>query len=182
MPDFPDCDEWLAGKALFSSGGTPRACSKSDGVDWELQNESQKHANRAMTKPMVARRKPHREFFRIAMDASQAGQAAWSPVTGHEGMIEEQILADNLDTTARTGSRTRLARWQPGAAIAAPVIHDFHEEVFIVAGDLVVGCDAKGRGGEKFDAYTFACRPPQVWHGPFTSVGGCVMLEFQYYD
>ena len=66
--------------------------------------------------------------------------------------------------------------------MSVPVIHDFNEEVFIVSGDLVVGCDAQGQGGERFDAYTFACRPPQVWHGPFISIGGCVMLEFQYYD
>jgi len=129
-----------------------------------------------------ARRKPHREFFRIAIDASQAGESGWSPVAGFEGAIDERILADNLDPVARTGSRTRLARWQPGALIAQPVIHDFNEEVFIVAGDLVVGCDSQGRGGERFDAYTFACRPPAVLHGPFTSVGGCLMLEFQYYD
>ena len=52
----------------------------------------------------------------------------------------------------------------------------------IVEGDLVVGCDAQGNGGERFDAYTFACRPPGALHGPFVSRGGCVMLEFQYYD
>ena len=127
-------------------------------------------------------RKPHREFLRIAEGARQTGGAAWVPVPGYVGQIDEQVLADNLDTATRTGSRTRLARWLPGATIAAPVIHDFNAEVFIVSGDLVVGCDAKGQGGERFDAYTFACRPPQVWHGPFTSIGGCVMLEFQYYD
>ena len=134
-----------------------------------------------MDKPLL-QRKPHREFFRIVEGAMRTGGAAWVPVPGHVGWIDEQILADNLDAATRTGSRTRLARWQPGATIAAPVIHDFNEEVFIVSGDLVVGCDAYGQGGERFDAYTFACRPPQVWHGPFTSIGGCVMLEFQYYD
>jgi len=134
-----------------------------------------------MQKP-VLKGKPHREFFRIAEGFAQNGGTAWVAVPGFVGRIEEQILADNLDPATRTGSRTRLARWQPGASMAAPVIHDFNEEVFIVSGDLVVGCDAQGQGGERFDAYTFACRPPQVWHGPFTSIGGCVMLEFQYYD
>jgi len=125
--------------------------------------------------------KPHREFFRVALDAASGAAGGWAPVPGYEGQIEELILADNLDAASRTGSCTRLARWQAGALIAEPVIHDFHEEVLVVEGDLVVGCDAQGRGGERFDAYTFACRPPGVRHGPFTSRGGCVMLEFQYY-
>ena len=124
----------------------------------------------------TARTKPHREFFRIALDPSQAGDCSWTPVPGFEGAIDEMILADDLDPTARTGSRTRLARWQPGALLPEPVVHDFHEEVFVVSGDLIVGCDAQGRGGERFDACTFACRPPGVLHGPFTSRGGCVML------
>jgi hypothetical protein len=126
--------------------------------------------------------KPHREFFRVMLDVADHGGNAWTAVPGTDGLIDELILADNLDPETRRGSRTRLARWHPGALIAAPVIHDFHEEVFIVEGDLVVGCDSQGRGGERFDAYTFACRPPAVWHGPFISRGGCVMLEFQYYD
>ena len=79
-----------------------------------------------MAKPVV-QRKPHREFFRIAEGAAQTGGAAWVPVPGYAGWIDEQILADNLDTATRTGSRTRLARWQPGATVAAPVIHDFNE-------------------------------------------------------
>ena len=127
------------------------------------------------------RQKPHREFFRITLAAVEASGLTWSPVPGFEGAIDELVLADNFDPQARTGSRTRLARWRPGALMAQPVIHDFHEEVFIVEGDFVVGCDAEGQGGERFDAYTFACRPPKVWHGPFTSRGGCVLLEFQYY-
>ncbi len=130
----------------------------------------------------TAKRKPHREFFRIALDAAQSAGLAWSPVPGYKGAIDELILTDNFDPEARTGSRTRLARWRPGALMPQPVIHEFHEEVFIVEGDFVVGCDAKGGGGERFDAYTFACRPPAVWHGPFTSIGGCVLLEFQYFE
>ncbi|MBL8384326.1 MAG: cupin domain-containing protein [Burkholderiales bacterium] len=128
----------------------------------------------------VRRSKPHREFFRIALQAGADGEGTWAPVPGHPG-IEEMILADNLDAAARCGSRTRLARWRPGTCMPSPVVHDFHEEVFVVSGDLVVGCDAHGRGGERFDAPTFACRPPGVLHGPFTTSGGCVLLEFQYF-
>jgi len=126
--------------------------------------------------------KPHREFFKINIDALQNQASSWKIVTGTHGMIEEQILADNLDVIAKSGSRTRIARWKPGALIANAVIHDFHEEVFIAQGGLVVGCDAQGFGGENFTAFTFACRPPQIPHGPFISHEGCIMLEFQYYD
>jgi hypothetical protein len=127
----------------------------------------------------AARRKPHREFFAIRPDDADT---RWSPVPASAGRIDEILLADSLDPAAGRGSRTRLARWQPGTRIAEPVVHDFHEEVFVIEGDLVVGCDANGQGGDAFGAYTFACRPPGAVHGPFASRTGCVMLEFQYYD
>lgn len=123
--------------------------------------------------------KRHREFFAVLPDAAARG--AWRPASCTSGRIEELILADDLDTTNGRGSRTRLARWSPGALIALPVVHDFHEEVFVVEGELVVGCDARGAGGEAFGPYTFACRPPGAVHGPFVSRTGCVLLEFMYY-
>lgn len=122
--------------------------------------------------------KTHREFFAIAPDDEGT---VWTQVTSSAGCIEEIVLADNLDPASATGSRTRLARWSAGALIDRPVVHDFHEEVFIVSGDLRVGCDAEGEGGEAFGPSTFACRPPGAVHGPFVSRTGCVMLEFQYY-
>ncbi|RZL41930.1 MAG: cupin [Variovorax sp.] len=122
--------------------------------------------------------KRHREFFAIRPDDTST---AWSPVACSAGRIEEILLADDLDAAAGTGSRTRLARWSAGALIDRPVVHDFHEEVFVVEGELVVGCDAEGEGGETFGPYTFACRPPGAVHGPFVSRTGCVLLEFQYH-
>ncbi len=125
------------------------------------------------------RYKLHREFFAVRPDANDT---RWTPVASSRGLIQEILLGDTLDTATGRGSRTRLARWSPGALIAAPVVHEFHEEVFIIEGDLVVGCDALGEGGEPFGPYTFACRPPGILHGPFVSRGGCMMLEFMYYD
>lgn len=124
------------------------------------------------------RAKPHREFFAIRPCDDDT---RWTPVPASAGRIDEIILSENLDAVLGLGSRTRLARWSAGALIDRPVVHDFHEEVFLVEGDLVVGCDAQGQGGEAFGPYTFACRPPGVLHGPFISRGGCVLLEFQYY-
>lgn len=161
----------------------PPAGALAGAFDGALDGAFAANAPLRHTRPMTsARPKTHREFFRIAFDAAAAGTAGWTPVPGSEGLITELILADNTDPVGKTGSRTRLARWQPGARVSEAVIHDFHEEVFIVEGDLVVGCDAGGEGGERFDAYTFACRPPQVLHGPFISRSGCMLLEFQYYD
>ena len=45
-------------------------------------------------------------------------------------------------------------------------MHDHWEEVYVVQGDLVVGNDKQGKGGEQSFAPTYACRPPGVHHGP----------------
>ena len=50
------------------------------------------------------------------------------------------------------------------------------------AGAVIVGNDAQGRGGESFEAPTYACRPPGVYHGPFKSDHGCLLYEIHYYD
>jgi hypothetical protein len=54
--------------------------------------------------------------------------------------------------------------------------------VYVVQGDLVVGNDKQGKGGEQCVAPTYACRPPGVHHGPFSSRGGCILHEIHYYD
>ena len=46
----------------------------------------------------------------------------------------------------------------------------------------VVGNDREGKGGESFEAPTYACRPPGVHHGPFKSERGCLLYEIHYYD
>jgi hypothetical protein len=126
--------------------------------------------------------KQHREFFAVPLDGAALGDVRWQPVAGHEQWISEMILADNLDASTRTGSRTRLARWQPGTLLPEPVMHDYREEILLLSGDLVVGCDAQGNGGEQFAALTFASRPAGIWHGPFTTRTGCLMLELDIYE
>ena len=39
-------------------------------------------------------------------------------------------------------------------------MHDHWEEVYVVQGDLVVGNDKQGKGGQQCFAATYACRPP----------------------
>jgi hypothetical protein len=37
-------------------------------------------------------------------------------------------------------------------------VHDYWEEVFLLSGDLTVGNDTQGNGGEAFAPFTYACR------------------------
>ncbi|MDY6946296.1 MAG: cupin [Pseudomonadota bacterium] len=122
--------------------------------------------------------KIHHEFHSVA------GEDGWRVPEGYEpgAGVDEKILAGDLDYVARRGTRTRLLRFQPGAFTKQPFVHDHWEEVFLVSGDLTVGNDASGRGGQPFSGYTYAVRPPGASHGPFKSNGGCLLLEIHYYD
>ncbi len=119
--------------------------------------------------------KPHLEFHTVDM------ADGWATPEGYPAGIEQKILAGALDEAGRRGSRTRLLRFRPGVFTTAPFVHDYWEEVFLVEGDLTVGNDATGHGGESFPPGTYACRPPGAVHGPFKSQRGCLLLEIHYY-
>jgi hypothetical protein len=123
----------------------------------------------------LAVNKPHLEFHPIDM------AAGWATPPGYPAGIEQKILAGALDEKKKSGSRTRLLRLRPGAFTTAPFVHDYWEEVYLIEGDLTVGCDAEGRGGENFLAPIYACRPPGAAHGPFKSNRGCLLLEIHTY-
>ena len=106
----------------------------------------------------------------------------WHGLPGYPEGIEQKILAGKLDEDGKVGNRTRLLRFRPGIYTTAPFVHDYWEEVYLVSGDLTVGNDENGEGGEAFEPNTYACRPPGVHHGPFKSNTGCVLLEMHYYD
>lgn len=103
---------------------------------------------------------------------------AWTALPGFPG-IEVLTLSSDLDETARTGHRTRLVRLAPGAETAAPLIHDYHEEVMLLSGDVAGVREAAGFG--RFTEQAFVHRPPGTPHGPIRSEGGCVLMEVQYY-
>ena len=96
----------------------------------------------------------------------------WTPVTSRPG-VSERILAREPSN----GLRTAMVRWEPGldTSSAGPVAHDYFEEVLILSGSLH---DLGLR--ETFSAGFYACRPPGMVHGPWTTADGCVMLEIQY--
>jgi hypothetical protein len=121
--------------------------------------------------------KPHLEFHTLNMDEG------WeTPGTGYPEGITQKILASDIDETKKTGSRSRLLRFQPGVFTTKPFVHDHWEEVYLISGDLTVGNDDHGNFGERFPANTYACRPPGAYHGPFKSEGGCMLFEIHYYD
>ena len=123
----------------------------------------------------MTKQKPHLEFTRIDSNID------WHTPKGYPDGIDQRILASDIDEEDKSGSRSRLLRFQPGVFTTAQFIHDHWEEVYLVSGDLIVGNDKEGNGGEKFEGSTYACRPPGAYHGPFKSETGCVLFELHYY-
>ena len=124
----------------------------------------------------MAVNKEHKEFH--ALDVS----SGWETPPGYPAGIQQKILSGALDEAKKSGTRTRLLRFAPGVYTTKPFVHDYWEEVYLVSGDLIVGNDETGEGGERFAANTYACRPPGVHHGPFKSETGCLLMEVHYYD
>lgn len=110
--------------------------------------------------------KPEFEFF----DVTGVG---WSRCAGAAEGLTERILA--LDET--TGVATRMLRFAPGTDTSpnGVQVHDFWEEVYILSGSIT-----DLRLGQTFTAGMYACRPPGMAHGPWTSAEGCLTFEVRY--
>ena len=121
--------------------------------------------------------KQHKEFYAVDF-----GGDGWETIPGYPDGIQQKILTGGLDEDRKQGSRTRLLRFKPGAFTTEPFVHEYWEEVYLIAGDLVVGSDRHGKGGTPFGPNTYACRPPGTPHGPFRSDHGCLLLEVHYFD
>jgi hypothetical protein len=124
----------------------------------------------------MAINKLHDEFHTLDMSSG------WEVPAGYPSGIQQKILSGALDEENKRGSRTRLLRFDAGVYTTKPFVHEYWEEVFLVSGDLTVGNDEQGKGGESFSPVTYACRPPGAFHGPFRSDKGCILLEIHYYD
>ena len=120
--------------------------------------------------------KEHKEFYTVDIYGD-----GWHSPTGYPPRIQQKILAGKLDDTNRTGNRTRLLRFAPGAFTTTPFVHDYWEEVYLISGSLIVGNWTRD-DAETFGPNTYACRPPGIRHGPFKSAQGCLLLEFHYYE
>ncbi|MBX9760165.1 MAG: cupin [Beijerinckiaceae bacterium] len=124
----------------------------------------------------MAINKLHDEFKTLDMNVG------WEVPAGYPQGIKQKILSGALDEAGKKGSRTRLLKFDPGVYTTEPFVHTYWEEVFLVTGDLTVGNDKAGNGGESFKPFTYACRPPGAYHGPFKSENGCILLEIHYFD
>src|SRR5512134_2537514 len=102
--------------------------------------------------------KRHDEFHALDM------AVGWEVPAGYPAGIQQKILSGALDEVNKRGTRTRLLRFAPGEFTTKPFVHEYWEEVYLVSGDLIVGNDANGNGGEKFGPHTYACRPPGTFH------------------
>ncbi|MDB5654951.1 MAG: hypothetical protein JWQ94_2564 [Tardiphaga sp.] len=124
----------------------------------------------------MAINKLHDEFRTLDMSTG------WEVPAGYPAGIQQKILSGALDEVNNRGSRTRILRFEPGVYTTSPFVHLYWEEVFLFSGDLIVGNDEQGNGGESFPPFTYACRPPGAFHGPFKSVNGCMLMEIHYFD
>ncbi len=124
----------------------------------------------------MAVNKEHKEFHQVDL------KSGWETPPGYPAGIQQKILAGGLDEKAKRGTRSRLLRFAPGVYTTKPFVHDYWEEVYLISGDLTVGNDEQGNGGEVFSPDTYACRPPGAHHGPFKSNNGCMLFELHYYD
>jgi len=104
--------------------------------------------------------KDEREFF-------PTGQLPWKVADG----IEQRVLS-----AAPDGTLTRLARWPAGTTSGTEVIrHEYVEEVYLLEGSLTdLTLEQTFRAGD------YACRPPGMPHGPYTTTDGCLLLETRY--
>src|SRR5919202_2162969 len=99
--------------------------------------------------------------------------APWMPVEDGVAGTWYRLLSRDEGT----GDYTRLLRFDPEVN-TSPIgvrTHDYWEEVYILEGDLTdLGL------GKTFTAGMYACRPPGMRHGPWSSTDGCLTFEVRY--
>lgn len=96
----------------------------------------------------------------------------WRQVEGAQEGVIEKILSHDPET----GNYTRLLKFPPGLVTQELLVHDFWEEVYILKGSLI---DLNKK--ETYIEGMYACRPPQMKHGPYNIPDGCMTLEIRYY-
>ena len=114
--------------------------------------------------------KPELEF----VDPDATAGFAWTPLeVDRTGQLSEMILSGSHGS----GWVSRLLRFEPGCDTTpnGTLTHDVWEEVFIVSGEI-----HDVRLGETFTAGMYACRPPGMEHGPWTSGPGAITFETRY--
>lgn len=95
----------------------------------------------------------------------------WEP-DPHAPGVDERVLSRGDDDL----TLTRVARWRPGLDTSASGVirHEFHEEVYLLAGELT-----DVTLGATFGPGHYASRRPGMPHGPYRTDRGCTMLEIR---
>ena len=110
--------------------------------------------------------KPELEFFPVT-------DVGFTPCAGTVPELTERVLASDTDG----GVATRILRFAPqtDSSSNGMQVHDFWEEVYILEGSLT-----DTNLNQTFVAGDYACRPPGMAHGPWTSEEGCLTFEVRY--
>ncbi|HEY1970596.1 MAG TPA: cupin [Pseudonocardia sp.] len=100
-----------------------------------------------------------------------ADELPWRPDPSAPG-VEQRILSRGDDGI----TLTRVARWRPGldTSAAGAIRHEFHEEVYLLTGELT-----DLTLGRTFGPGHYASRHPGMPHGPYRTTPGCTMLEIR---
>ena len=101
----------------------------------------------------------------------------WGPVGAGSGAAAEGMVEKILNLDHSTGVGTRLLKFPPGVETSAVIVHDFWEEVYVLEGEL-----HDKRLNAAFTTGMYACRPPGMQHGPYSSPIGCMTLDVLYYN
>lgn len=96
----------------------------------------------------------------------------WRALEGFPKGVYGKILSMN----EKTGSHTRLVRFDPGVETRETLVHDFWEEILILEGEII---DLPNN--EVFGKGCYTCRPPGVKHGPYKTLKGCIVFEVRNY-
>ena len=110
------------------------------------------------------------EFF------NPEGIIPWVAVPPGTGASAEGMVQRLLSTDEAEGVSTRLLKFDPGVETDEVITHDFWEEVIILEGEL-----HDKTLNKTFTAGMYACRPPGMVHGPYSSPNGCLTFEVRYY-
>ena len=93
----------------------------------------------------------------------------WRRPEGYPEGVTELIISEDK----KTGTFTRLLKFEPGAETTKVLIHACWEEVYIIEGSLICGDQVFTKG-------MVAVRPPGMKHGPFKAPIGALMFEVHY--
>lgn len=98
----------------------------------------------------------------------------WSTCNEFTTNIKQKVLCTDFDQKNKTGSRSRLLKFEPRSKSGKLVAHDYWQEMILLSGELII--DKKA-----YSNMYFMCRPPGIYHGPYESKKGCLMYELCYY-